>query len=176
MATDTQSVVVANVAEADIGSIQVGDPVAMTFNAYPGRTYVGKVTSLPLMATTSSNVTTYSVDVTVLGNTQGLTPGMTANLTIVTARAQGVTVVPATAVQTTARGSYVLALDNHNHLVRMPVQTGISDLNNTQIVSGLSVGQRVIVPRLSVSGAGGFGGLGGFGGGFGGGRGGRVGG
>jgi multidrug efflux pump subunit AcrA (membrane-fusion protein) len=147
--------------------------VALTFNAYPGKIYTGKVTGLPLMATTSSNVTTYPVNVTVNGAAQELLPGMTANLTIVTARAQNVTVVPTTAVQTTSFGSYVVALDNHNQIVRMPVQTGISDLNNTEILSGLTTGQRIVVPQVSgVASAGGatggrrgFGGLGGFGGG-----------
>jgi multidrug efflux pump subunit AcrA (membrane-fusion protein) len=173
MATDSQRVVVASVAEADIGSIKVGDPVALTFNAYPGKIYTGTVTGLPLMATTSSNVTTYPVNVTVNGPAQELLPGMTASLTIVTARAQNVTVVPTTAVQTTSFGSYVVALNSHNQIVRLPVQTGISDLNNTQILSGLTPGQRIVVPRVSslasaggaTGGRRGFGGLGGFGGG-----------
>jgi len=128
---------------------------------------------MPLMATTSSNVTTYPVNVTVSGAAQDLLPGMTANLTIVTAREQNVTVVPTTAIQTTSFGSYVVALDTHNQIVRMPVQTGISDLNNTEILAGLAAGQRIVVPQVSgVASAGGttggrrgFGGLGGFGGG-----------
>jgi macrolide-specific efflux system membrane fusion protein len=95
-------------------------------------------------------------------------------------------VVPTSAIQTTAFGSFVTALDSHNQIVRMPVQTGISDLNNTAIVSGLSAGQRIVVPQASglaggTTGSGRRGGLGGalgggFGGGFGGGRAGRTGG
>ena len=165
MATDSQRVVVANVAETDIGSVRVGDPVALTFNAYPGKTYTGKVTAMPLLATTSSNVTTYPVNVTVTGQAQELLPGMTANLTIITARAQNVTVVLTTAVQTTSFGSYVVGLNSHNQTVRMPVQTGISDLNNTEILSGLTTGQRIIMPKVS-----GLASAGGAAGGFGGGR------
>jgi multidrug efflux pump subunit AcrA (membrane-fusion protein) len=128
------------------------------------------------MATTSSNVTTYPVNVTVTGQAQELLPGMTANLTIVTARAQNVTVVPTAAVQTTSFGSYVVTLNSHNQSVRTPVQTGLSDLTNTQILSGLTPGQRIILPKVSgVASAGGAtGGRGGFGGGLGGFGGGRV--
>jgi hypothetical protein len=56
------------------------------------------------------------------------------------------------------------------------VQTGLSDLTNTQILSGLTPGQRIILPKVSgVASAGGAtGGRGGFGGGLGGFGGGRV--
>jgi multidrug efflux pump subunit AcrA (membrane-fusion protein) len=169
--------VVANVAEADIGSIRVGDPVAMSFNAYPNQTFVGLVTSLPQQATTTSSVTTYPITISFRGNTQGLTAGMTATLTIVTADVQNAVRVPNQALTTTAVGSFVETLDAHNNLTRVAVQTGISDTSNTQILSGLAVGDRIIVPRTAGAGAGaatgaggGGGGRGGFGGGgFGGG-------
>ena len=74
---------------------------------------------------------------------------MTANLTVVTAQASNVVVVPTSAIQTTSFGSFVTALDSHNSIVRMPVQTGISDLNNTQILGGLTTGQRIIMPQLA---------------------------
>lgn len=173
IATDTQPQVLANVAEADIASLQVGDPVALTFNAYPGKTFTGKVTSLPLVASSSSSVTTYAVYVTVNGKGQGLMPGMTANLTIVTAQKQGVMVVPTQAVQTTSFGSFVTTINSHDQQVRTPVQTGLSDVNNTEITGGLTTGERILVsaPSGATGGAtAGFGG--GRGGGFGGGRGG----
>jgi multidrug efflux pump subunit AcrA (membrane-fusion protein) len=119
-------------------------------------------------------VTTYPVLVSLQGSLQGLTPGMTANLTVITAQAQNVTVVPSEAVVTTSFGSFVTALDQHNNIVRVPVQVGMSDVTNTQIISGLTPGQRVIVPLTSgTAGGGGFGGgrgggRGGFGGGGGG--------
>jgi HlyD family secretion protein len=100
-------VVVANVEEVDIGTMKVGDPVAMTFNAYPNSTYTGKVTVLPAQASTTSSVTTYPVVVSLIGPTTGLSPGMTANLTIVTSLVQNAMLVPNLAVTTTSFGSYV---------------------------------------------------------------------
>ncbi|MGH2411032.1 MAG: efflux RND transporter periplasmic adaptor subunit, partial [Chloroflexota bacterium] len=161
--------VTADVSEADIGSVRVGDPVAMTFNAYPNQTFVGLVSSLPLQATTTSSVTTYPVTISFAGSTQGLTPGMTATLTIVTAEVQNAIRVPNQAVTTTPIGSYVQTLDAHNTLQRVQVQIGLSDTSYTQVVSGLAVGDRIIVPKTSGVAAAAGGGFGGGRGGFGGG-------
>ncbi|HXT37637.1 MAG TPA: efflux RND transporter periplasmic adaptor subunit, partial [Chloroflexota bacterium] len=164
--------VTADVSEADIGSVRVGDPVAMTFNAYPNQTFVGLVSGLPLQATTTSSVTTYPITISFAGSTQGLTPGMTATLTIVTAEVQNAIRVPNQAVTTTPIGSFVQTLDAHNALQRVQVQVGLSDTSYTQVISGLAVGDRIIVPKTTgVTGAagggfgGGRGGFGGFGGG-----------
>jgi len=146
----------------------------MQFNAFPNKTFVGLITQLPLQATITSNVATYPVHVSLVGNTAGIAEGMTANLTIVTASVQNAIEVPTTAVTTTASASFVRALNNTNQVTLVRVQTGISDTSNTQIVSGLAVGDRVLVPTASgltnaaTTGGRGFGG-GGFGGGGGGG-------
>jgi hypothetical protein len=74
-------------------------------------------------------------------------------------------------VTTTPIGSFVQTLDAHNALQRVQVQVGLSDTNYTQVLSGLAVGDRIIVPKTSgVTGAAG-GGFGGGRGGFGGGKG-----
>jgi hypothetical protein len=167
--------VTANIPEVSIGQVQVGDPVAMTFNAFPSKTYVGLITQLPLQATITSNVATYPVHVSLTGDTQGIAVGMTANLTIVTASVQNAIEVPTQAVTTTGAGSFVRTLDSKNQVQLVRVQTGISDTTDTQIISGLAVGDRVLVPRTSgltnaaTNGFGGGRGFGGGGGGFGGG-------
>jgi macrolide-specific efflux system membrane fusion protein len=98
---------------------------------------------------------------------------MNANLTIVTAEVTNAIEVPTTAIVSAGRGSFVRTLDAKNTEALTPVQTGVSDATYTQIVSGLSVGERIVVPTTSAStttatsatGARGFGGAGGFGGG-----------
>jgi hypothetical protein len=147
MATDSRPVVTANVAEADIGSIRVGDPVDLTVSAYPGKTLTGRVASLPFLGSTGASGTTYPVQVSVEGPAQGLLPGMAANVTIVTAQASDVPMVPNSAIQTTAAGRFVDTLDRQNRIVRVPVRTGISDAAYTQILAGLSPGQRILLSR-----------------------------
>jgi len=68
----------------------------------------------------------------------------------------------------------VTTIDSHDQQVRTRVQTGLSDVSDTEIVSGLTPGQRIVVANVSLTGTGGAGtgrgAGGGFGGGFGGGR------
>jgi macrolide-specific efflux system membrane fusion protein len=161
--------VVANVEEVDIGTMQVGDPVAMTFNAFPNSVYTGKVMLLPTEGTTASSVTTYPVAVSLVSPTTGLTPGMTANLTIVTKEVNNAVEVPNLAVTATGFGSFVTTVNAHDQIVRTPVQTGVSDLTNTQILSGITPGERVIEPLGTLGSGGGGGGSGGGAGGAGGG-------
>jgi multidrug efflux pump subunit AcrA (membrane-fusion protein) len=147
MATDSRRVVTANVAEADIGSVRIGDPADLTVSAYPGKSFSGRVTSLPFLASTGTGGITYPVQVTVDGLAQDLLPGMTANLTIVTAQARNATIVPNTAIMTTAAGQFVDTLDRHNLIAQVRVRTGIGDASYTQILTGLSPGQRILLPQ-----------------------------
>ena len=53
--------VIANVDEADIGDVKVGQRVSFTVDAYPNNTFEGEVTQVRQEATTTSNVVTYQV-------------------------------------------------------------------------------------------------------------------
>jgi hypothetical protein len=169
MASSQGLVVTASIPEAQIGSIKLGDPVAMVFNAFPNSTFVGLVNSLPVVATTTSNVTTYPIKVSLTGNLKGISSGMNADLTIVTAEATNAIEVPTTAIVSAGSRSFVRTLDAKNTEALTPVQTGVSDATYTQIVGGLSVGQRIVVPTTSGSATTSASGTGARGGGFGGG-------
>jgi multidrug efflux pump subunit AcrA (membrane-fusion protein) len=146
IATDSRLLMTANVAEADIGSVSVGDPVDLTVSAFPGKRFTGKVTTMPFTATTATTVTTYPVQVTIDGPARELLSGMSAEVTIVTAHVHNVPVVPNAAIQTTAGGRFVRTLDPGNRIRRVRVRTGISDANSTQILAGLSPGRRILLP------------------------------
>lgn len=74
----------ANVDEADVGRLKVGQEVSFSVNAYPNRTFQGKVQMVRLGAQTIQNVVTYTGVVRVENRDLALLPGMTANLQIVT--------------------------------------------------------------------------------------------
>lgn len=86
-------------AEADIGNIQVGMPVRFTVDAFPNRFFKGEVKQIRLNPTTTSNVVTYNVVVTVDNPEQTLLPGMTAYTNIVVAQRKGVLTVPNAALR-----------------------------------------------------------------------------
>ncbi len=74
----------ANIDEADVGRLKPGQPVTFTVNAYPARTFHGRVHMVRLGAQTISNVVTYTGVVRVENRDMALLPGMTANLQVVT--------------------------------------------------------------------------------------------
>jgi HlyD family secretion protein len=89
-----------NVAEADIGGIEEGQDVTFNVDAYPYRTFRGKVTQVRNSPTTVNNVVTYDCVVGVDNPDYKLKPGMTANpLNIVIAQRQDVLKIPNSALR-----------------------------------------------------------------------------
>lgn len=85
-----QMQITANISEADIGGVESGQPVVFTVDAFPSRTFKGTVREVRNNSTTSNNVVTYPTIITVDNADMKLRPGMTANVTITTARRSGV--------------------------------------------------------------------------------------
>ena len=86
----------ATIPEADVGNIKVGQDVTFTADAYR-RKFKGKVKQIRLAATTTNNVVTYPIIIEAENPDEMLFPGMTATLSIETARAENVVAVSAAA-------------------------------------------------------------------------------
>lgn len=86
--------VVADVDEADIGSVKVGQNASFTVDAYPNDVFVGKVTQVRINPTTTSNVVAYEVLISTDNPEHKLIPGLTANITINTKELKDVITVP----------------------------------------------------------------------------------
>ena len=149
-----------NVDELQISSISVGQKVQITADAVPDKTYVGTVTRVSMKGASNGGTTTYPVSIRI-DDTDGLRPGMNANAEIVVAEANNALVVPNAAV---VRGSYVLvtkdspsaanadtAMEAPEGFVYVPVKTGVSDDDYTQIVSGIQEGDTIGYDPSSVS-------------------------
>jgi len=89
----------ANVAEADIGGIAIGQEVTFSVDAFPGQTFRGTVTQVRNAPITVQNVVTYDTIIGVENPDLRLRPGMTANVAIVLARREGVFVIPNAALR-----------------------------------------------------------------------------
>ncbi len=94
----------AQVNEADVGSVQEGNTVTFSVDAYPDRTFEGKVTQVRLSATELQNIVTYTVIIEASNNDRRLFPGMTANVQIEVAKKDGVVRVPNDALRFKPRG------------------------------------------------------------------------
>jgi HlyD family secretion protein len=89
----------ASVAEADVGAVDVDQEVEFTVDAFPARTFRGKVVQVRNAPTTVQNVVTYDTVIGVTNPEGRLKPGMTANVSIVSARRDDVLKVPNAALR-----------------------------------------------------------------------------
>lgn len=89
-----QMEIAAMVSEADIGAVEEGQEVKFTVDAFPSRTFTGLVSQVRYQPTTNQNVVNYATIIAVSNKDLKLKPGMTANVSIVTAKKTGVVRVP----------------------------------------------------------------------------------
>ena len=82
------------VSEADIGGVELKQPVNFTVDAYPYRTFHGEVRQIRYGAMTNQNVVSYDCVVEVNNESLKLLPGMTANISIIIAEKQNALTVP----------------------------------------------------------------------------------
>ena len=108
----------AQVSEADIGKIQAGQKVNFTVTAYPNRTFTGTVAAVEPAGTTTSNVVTYDVLISVDKSDVTLLPSMTATVSIVTEENDNATLVPTSAISyADAQGGATSAQSGHSVIV-----------------------------------------------------------
>lgn len=154
----TNMQVVADVDEADIGDVKEGERVTFTVDAYPDDTFEGEVKQVRQEATTTNNVVTYEVVISAPNADLKLKPGLTANVTIYTAKRKGVLSVPSKALRFTPQKETVGKMKivdvanaknkvwtiEGNSIVAHKVNIGMTDGTNTQIVGGIAEGTKVV--------------------------------
>lgn len=95
----TKMQIQADVDQADIGRVQMGQPAHFTVDAYPDEQFEGKIAQIRLNATVNQNVVTYPVIIEVPNPDEKLRPNMTANVTIDVAEVSDVLRVPNAALR-----------------------------------------------------------------------------
>jgi macrolide-specific efflux system membrane fusion protein len=161
----------ASVDQADISKVNLDQQAKITLDALPGKDFTGKVTSIDPVPTTDQNVVTYSVNISLDQLDPGVRLGMSANISIDLGKKDGVLVVPNIAIHSQGADKTVNKMVD-GQSTAVTVETGAADSQNTEITSGLSVGDKIVLQSFqSTTGqsptTGGTGGS--FGGGFGGG-------
>ena len=167
--------------ESDVNKLKVGQAATVTPDALSGVELGAHVTSISPVGTTSSNVVSYTATLTLDQSPSNVKPGMSASAAVIVDQAQGVN-IPNAAVSGTGSLTTVTVLRNGKQ-TQQQVAVGLRGDNRTQIISGLTAGEQVVIkttlPALSsattstTSSSGTLGGAtarpGGFGGGAGGG-------
>jgi macrolide-specific efflux system membrane fusion protein len=137
-------------AEIDAVKVASGQSATVAISALTGTQLTGTVVQVDPTASVVNNVVTYSALVSIAGPPATLRPGMTASVTVQVASHPNVLAVPTAAIQTQAGGSFV-NVDVNGQPVLTAVTTGLQGDSTTEITTGLTEGQQLLVSTGTAS-------------------------
>jgi len=137
--------VVAPFAEADAAQLAVNQKVQVNFDAVPGLTKTGVVTALAPAGTQINDVTNYYATIVLSDADPRLRTGQTAQTNVIVGGVDNVLVVPTAAIQRAGNTGVVTVLQPDGTTRRIQVEIGLVGDQTTQILSGLRLGQQVVL-------------------------------
>lgn len=146
--TDASPIIRVNLSQIDTPKVKVGNKATLTFDAFPGKTFTGKVISIDTIGAVSSGVTTYPAVIKLDTEVSEIFSNMTASANIITQIKDNVILIPSSAVQTQDGQSFVRILRN-GKIEQADVETGLSSNTQVEIVSGLAQGDIIVTSNIS---------------------------
>ena len=146
--------------EVDVSQVTVGQQVQLTFDAVNGLTLPGTVSQIDTVGTSTQNVVTFKVRIAFTQDDVRVKPGMSVTALVVTNQKDDIIVVPNGVIKTgkaskgAAGGTYVEIKDTTQAAdvtKKIPVTVGISNDTESEITSGLSGGEQVLVRMIAVT-------------------------
>ncbi len=163
-----------SVNEIDAAKISLSNKATLTFNAIPNLTLTGTVSQKNPLGTVTQGVVSYDVKIALDTQNNQVKPGMSVNAKIITQTAVNTLVVPSSAIKNQGGQSFVMvfnpSITGQNNLITsssknsnqsitttltpesIPVTVGINDATKTQILSGLNLGDQIVI-RTNISGS-----------------------
>lgn len=136
---------IASVNESDIGFVEQGQEVILEVDSYPDEEFHGTVTKIHPQASQASGVTSFTVEIDVPNDDGRLMAGMSAEVQIVTDSFDSLLLIPDVALAEKDDKYYVFVVDDNQKIEIREVETGETNYEETEILSGLEVGEQVIV-------------------------------
>ena len=133
-----------NIDQVDLGRVRAGQPVAISSNAYPGRSWSARVSDIVPDVVLKANRAVADGLAPVEGPSEGLVPGMTVDVEVLVEEVAGALQVPARAIFTTAGSPFVYRVEKGRARVT-PVSLGRSSASTVEIVDGLAADDVVVV-------------------------------
>lgn len=138
-----------NIDETDIAKINVGQDVVITLDAYPGVNISARVSDVASNATIVQGVVNYVVTVSLSPKQPvPLKLGMTADAKILIANRENVLIVSNRAIRAAGNSRLVTLRRDDGTTQEVEVKIGMANDQETEIVSGLSEGQVVVIPLV----------------------------
>ncbi len=136
-----------NIGETELADLKVGQTGGLRFDAIPSKAYPIRVAAIGLSPDVQQGVIIYPVKCQITGGLDDESgpqpaPGMSGSASITTELKADVVAVPSSAVRIRG-GKQVVELIVDGEIELRPVETGLTDGDNVQIVSGLSVGETI---------------------------------
>jgi HlyD family secretion protein len=122
--------------EPEIGKLQKGQPVEVTWDAFPGRIWHGTVESLPTTVVQRGTRMVGEVTCVVDNDDLKLLPNTNVSVAVVTARHENALTVPRESIHQDDKGQFVYQVVK-GELKRRDVKTGVADLTRVEVTHGL---------------------------------------
>ena len=136
----------ANVAERDISKIKIGQPVIIKADAYADQTFTGKVVQIAAQATVTTNVTSFKVKVSILSDSKHLLrPGMNVDAEFQVGKLNKALAIPTVAIVRQQGGEGILVKSATGRPRFVPIQTGVTVGNQTEVKSGLTGDEQILI-------------------------------
>ncbi|MCX6731125.1 MAG: efflux RND transporter periplasmic adaptor subunit [Candidatus Roizmanbacteria bacterium] len=149
--TDATPIVSISLTEIDVPKITIGDKATVTLDAYPDKTFTGKVVSIDTVGSVSSGVTTYPTVIKLDTDTTTILPNMAVSANIITTRKNDVLMVPTSSIQQNTDGTYYVQVMKNNQASQVTVETGLASDTQTEIISGLSEGDTIVTATIKAA-------------------------
>lgn len=135
-----------DVNENDIVKVSKGDTAHICIDALNGVEVPGVVTKIGAssrnMGYSSDQISSYEVIVLILDNTEHLRLGMSASVTIITEKKDGIITIPLRCINS---NGCIFVVENGSSIVReREIVTGIQDISNIEIISGVDMDEEVV--------------------------------
>jgi HlyD family secretion protein len=131
--------------EPDVGRLQRGQKVEITWDALPGRSWIGTVSTTPAIVKLRGNRNVGETTCVIDNHDLRLLPNVNVGVTIVIAEHNNVPTLERDALRIDETRPYVYRIVN-GHLKHQAVEFSLQNLTNVEITSGLSEGDTVALP------------------------------
>lgn len=145
-------IVKAQVDETDIGKVKPGQEAVISLDAYPQIKVQGVVDHVSYESEVVNNVTIYEVDVLPEKIPDVFRSGMSANVEIIEKSKENILLIPLEAVKTDKEGSFVfIECKGTKKLLKRKIEIGISDEKNAEVISGISLQDKLVIEGTKFS-------------------------
>jgi len=140
---DNQTTATVSLTEIDVTSVKPDQKVMLTMDAFPDKTFTGKVLAINTNGQAVSGVTSYPTMIIFDNSLSNMYPNMSVSADIIVDSKTDVLIVPTAAISNTDGVSTVKVIKD-NQISQVSVEVGISDNSNSEIIAGLNEGDVVI--------------------------------